>query len=90
MPYWMLRIMGFLVKRLRNFFFITIGDTFDVSKIQKAKERFTVKDAISELYQFEGGANEHRNCASLQKTHIKSICEVPVILLAITIFIIQR
>ncbi len=55
-------------KRLRNFFIITIGDTFDVSKIQKTKERVTVKDAIGELYQLEGGSNEHRELCFPPKT----------------------
>lgn len=57
-------------KRLRNFFFITKDDIdiFDVSKIKKAKERITVKDAIEELYQFEGGSNELRELGLPPKT----------------------
>lgn len=57
-------------KRLRNFFIITQGDIFDISKIRKAKERFYVKDAIGELYQFEGRSAEDRElCFSPQNTY---------------------
>jgi len=55
-------------KRLRNFFIITRGSAFDVSKLIKAKERVTVKDAIGELYQFEGGSPEIRKLCQLPMT----------------------
>lgn len=47
-------------KRLRNFFIITKGQPFDMATITKSKEKVTVKDAIGELYQFEGGNAEVR------------------------------
>lgn len=40
-------------KRLRNFFIITVGSPFDVSKLKKQSEKVTVKEAIGELYEFE-------------------------------------
>ncbi|MGN1416998.1 MAG: DNA cytosine methyltransferase [Oscillospiraceae bacterium] len=47
-------------KRLRNFFIITKGEKFDPDRLVKSKERITVKDAIGELYQFEGTSAEFR------------------------------
>ena len=47
-------------KRLRNFFFITQGDAFDISSIQKSSKVVTVRDAIGELYAFEGGNPDNR------------------------------
>ena len=40
-------------KRMRNFFIITKGVPFDVSRIVKNHEKITVKEAIGELYEFE-------------------------------------
>lgn len=45
-------------KRMRNFFIITKGVSFDVSKIVKNHEKITVKEAIGELYEFE---NQDKN-----------------------------
>lgn len=47
-------------KRLRNFFIITKGEKFDVSCIKKSASKPTVKEAIGELYQFEGTNNSFR------------------------------
>ena len=47
-------------KRLRNFFIITKGRAFDLERIAKQDVRITVKDAIGELYQFEGTSPDFR------------------------------
>lgn len=47
-------------KRLRNFFIITKGNKFDLSRIVKSDAQITVRDAIGELYQFEGTSAEFR------------------------------
>lgn len=47
-------------KRLRNFFIITKGEKFDLSRIMKSDVQITVRDAIGELYQFEGTSAEFR------------------------------
>lgn len=47
-------------KRLRNFFIITKGEKFDMARILKSDIAITVKDAIGELYQFEGTSSEFR------------------------------
>lgn len=47
-------------KRLRNFFIITKGEKIDLNRILKHNEHITVKNAIGELYQFEGTAPEFR------------------------------
>lgn len=47
-------------KRLRNFFIITKDAKFDLSRILKSDTQITVKDAIGELYQFEGTSAEFR------------------------------
>ena len=63
-------------KRLRNFFVITKGKPFDMSTITKSKEKVTVKDAIGELYQFEGGNAEVRTLnfapATQYQTYLRS------------------
>lgn len=46
-------------KRMRNFFIITKGAPFDVSKIKKSSKKVTVKEAIGELYEFE--KQEHQS-----------------------------
>lgn len=47
-------------KRLRNFFIITKDEEFNLASIQKSQAKVTVKDAIGELYQFEGTAEDFR------------------------------
>lgn len=47
-------------KRLRNFFIITKDAAFDMASIGKSSEKTTVREAIGELYQFEGGVPEFR------------------------------
>ena len=47
-------------KRLRNFFIITADFSFDVASIEKSDQRITVKEAIGELYTFEGGSADFR------------------------------
>ncbi len=47
-------------KRLRNFFIITKEKPFDTAWIKKENYRVTVKEAIGELYQFEGGNPANR------------------------------
>lgn len=47
-------------KRLRNFFIITKNKVFDVSCIIKNDTKTTVKEAIGELYQFEGTHEDFR------------------------------
>lgn len=47
-------------KRLRNFFIITKDAKFDLSRILKSDTQITVRDAIGELYQFEGTSAEFR------------------------------
>lgn len=47
-------------KRLRNFFIITKGEKFDLDRIMKEEKQITTKDAIGELYQFEGTSASFR------------------------------
>lgn len=47
-------------KRLRNFFIITKGEQFNLSRIVKSNSKVTVRDAIGELYQFEGTSVDFR------------------------------
>lgn len=55
-------------KRLRNFFIITKGFSFDMNEIRKCEARITVKEAIEELYQFENGVPEFRTLNMAPKT----------------------
>ncbi len=55
-------------KRLRNFFIITRNNPFSISSIKKNKTAPTVKEAISELYQFENGKPTFRTLNVPPKT----------------------
>lgn len=55
-------------KRLRNFFIITLKEKFDFDSIRKELKKHTVKEAIGELYQFEGGNSKFRKLNLPPKT----------------------
>lgn len=47
-------------KRIRNFFVMTKDKEFDFNKMQKVEEKITVRDAIGELYYFEGNVDGNK------------------------------
>ena len=64
-------------KRLRNFFIITKGTPFDISSIKKRSSIVTVRDAIGELYVFEGGDPANRNLNLKPDTEYRSYLRSP-------------
>lgn len=64
-------------KRMRNFFFIIHGEPFDVNTIGKSDKKISVKEAIGELYQFEGGVENFRTLNRLPETDYQWYLRAP-------------